>query len=89
MIDTEGSNPTGYGFPHNMRRSDAARYIRETYGIPCVATTLAKYACVGGGPTFRKAGRFPVYARDDLDAWANRRLSKFVRSSSELTARGA
>jgi hypothetical protein len=67
-----------------LRRADAARYIREAYGIPCVATTLAKYACVGGGPRFRKAGKFPIYARDDLDAWANHRLGKFVRSTSEL-----
>jgi hypothetical protein len=66
--------------PLNMRRAEAARYIRETYGIPCTPATLAKYACLNGGPIYRKAG---------LDAWANRRLSKLVRSTSELTARGA
>lgn len=75
--------------PLNMRRADAARYIRETYGIPCVATTLAKYACIGNGPVFRKAGKFPIYARADLDAWANRRLGKLVHSTSELVDRGA
>ena len=67
-----------------MRRADAARYIREAYGIPCVTTTLAKYACIGGGPAFRKAGKFPIYSRDDLDAWAEQRLGKLVRSTSEL-----
>ena len=60
------------------------RYIRETYGIPCSRATLAKYACSGGGPAFRKAGKFPIYSRDDLDAWAKRRLGKLVRSTSEL-----
>jgi hypothetical protein len=70
--------------PLNMRRADAARYIRETYGIPCVPTTLAKHAVVGGGPAFRKAGKFPIYSRDDLDAWANARLGKLVHSTSEL-----
>jgi hypothetical protein len=75
--------------PLNMRRAEAARYIRETYGIPCVTTTLAKYAWNGNGPAFRKAGKFPVYSREDLDAWANQRLGKLVRSTSELTARGA
>jgi hypothetical protein len=30
-------------FPTYMRRADAAHYMR-TYGIPCVASTLAKYA---------------------------------------------
>jgi len=70
-------------FP-NMRRADAARYIREAYGIPCAPTTLAKYAVLGGGPAFRKAGKFPIYSRDDLDAWAEKRLGKLVRSTSEL-----
>jgi hypothetical protein len=68
-----------------MRRADAARYIRETYGIPCVAPTLAKYACLGGGPSFRKAGKFPIYSRHDLDAWANARLSEPVQSTSALS----
>jgi hypothetical protein len=67
-----------------MRRAEAARYIRENHGIPCSPATLAKYACFGGGPPFRKAGKFPVYARADLDAWAKLRLGKLVRSTSEL-----
>ena len=70
-------------FPAYMRRADAASYIRN-YGIPCVASTLAKYACTGGGPPFRKAGRFPVYFKADLDAWARQRLGMLVRSTSEL-----
>jgi len=71
----------------NMRRAEAARYVRDTYGIPCVASTLAKYACMGGGPVFRKAGKFPIYSRDDLDAWARSRLSEPVHSTSALSAR--
>jgi hypothetical protein len=74
--------------PHFLRRADAARYIREAYGIPCVATTLAKYACTGGGPPFRKAGKFPIYSREDLDAWANQRLGKLMRSTSERKHHG-
>jgi hypothetical protein len=73
----------------NMRRADAARYIREAHGIPCAPATLAKYACTGGGPAFRKAGKFPIYSRGDLDAWAEHRLGKLVRSTSELIDRGA
>ena len=68
----------------NMRRVEAARYIRQIHGIPCSQATLAKYAWNGAGPTFRKAGKFPIYSRDDLDAWANQRLGKLVRSTSEL-----
>lgn len=74
----------------NMRRAEAARYLREVHGIPCAPATLAKYACLGGGPVFRRAsGKFPIYARADLDAWAKSRLSKPVRSTSELTKQGA
>jgi hypothetical protein len=71
----------------NMRRADAARYIRETYGIPCVATTLAKWAWSGGGPAFRKAGKFPIYSRNDLDAWASARLSEPMQSTSAVAVR--
>ena len=73
----------------NLRRADAARYLRETHGIPCAPATLAKYACLGGGPPFRKAGKFPIYSRDDLDAWAQQRLGKCVQSTSELVDCGA
>jgi hypothetical protein len=69
----------------NMRRAEAARYVRESHGIPCSPATLAKYACVGGGPAFRKAGKFPIYSRDELDAWANARLSEPVQSTSALS----
>jgi len=70
--------------PLNMRRAEAARYIRENHGIPCAPATLAKYACIGGGPPFRKAGKFPIYSRADLDAWARQRLGMLLRSTSEL-----
>jgi hypothetical protein len=83
MIEAQSYPSNDHSSPPYMRRADAARYIRETYGIPCVATTLAKYACIGNGPMFRKAGRFPIYSRDDLDAWARERLGKLVRSTSE------
>jgi hypothetical protein len=87
MIDTETSNSSGCRPSFNMRRAEAARYIREAYGIPCVPTTLAKYACIGNGPVFRKAGKFPLYSRDDLDAWARSRLSEPVQSTSALSVR--
>jgi hypothetical protein len=75
--------------PRYMQRADAARYLRETYGIRCVAQTLAKYACTGAGagPAFRKAGKFPIYSRDDLDAWASSRLSEPMQSTSAVAVR--
>jgi hypothetical protein len=69
-----------------VRRTAAAVYIQEKHGIPCAAKTLAKYAVIGGGPTFRKAGNVPLYELRDLDSWAESRLSKPVRSTAELKA---
>ncbi len=66
-----------------LRRSKAAVYLQERYGA-YTADTLAKLACVGGGPPFRKLGAFPIYTPDDLDQWALARMSKQVRSTSEL-----
>jgi hypothetical protein len=66
-----------------LRRTEAAAYIRNRYGFPCQPTWLAKLACVGGGPRFRKAGRIPVYAITDLTCWAEARMSRPVCSTSE------
>ena len=67
-----------------LRRLRAAEYITDTYGIPCSPNPLAKYACVGGGPPFRLAGRFPLYPVSGLDAWAQSKIGPLVRSTSEL-----
>lgn len=65
-----------------LRRTDAARYVREAWGIPCSAKWLAKLAVTGGGPIYRKAGRFPMYQADDLDSWAQSRIGEPMRSTS-------
>jgi hypothetical protein len=68
-----------------LRRRDAAEYLHTKYGFT-TERTLAKLAVTGGGPAFRKAGRLPVYAIPDLDAWATGKLSPLVRSTSEYEA---
>ena len=65
-----------------LRRDEAARYVREQWGQPCSTRWLAKLAVTGGGPIFRKAGRFPLYTTSDLDDWAGARLGKPQRSTS-------
>lgn len=57
-----------------LRRSSASRYLSAVWGIDRAPTTLAKLACVGGGPAYLKAGRAPLYRPEDLDAWARRLL---------------
>lgn len=65
-----------------FRRAEAAHYVRETWGMPCSSKWLAKLAVVGGGPIYRKAGRFPLYTAGDLDQWSESRLGTARRSTS-------
>jgi hypothetical protein len=65
-----------------LRRSAAADYVREVWGLPCSTKWLAKLAVVGGGPVYRKAGRFPIYTCEDLDVWAQARIGAPRRSTS-------
>ena len=67
---------------HYLRRAAAAKYVKEYWGLPCSAKWLAKLAVVGGGPTYRKAGRFPLYKAADLDQWVEQRIGPPRRSTS-------
>ncbi|MFO0911316.1 MAG: hypothetical protein U0795_00030 [Pirellulales bacterium] len=67
-----------------LRRVDASAYLLHEHGFQVAAATLAKYASVGGGPAFQKAGRQVYYAREDLDAWARERLGAKQRSTSDI-----
>lgn len=63
-----------------LTRGQAAEYCIKQ-GLPVSPKTLAKYACVGGGPKFRKFGTTRViYKIEDLDEWIERRLSKAFSS---------
>jgi hypothetical protein len=69
-----------------VRRKEAARYLADVWGIPTSPKTLAKLAVTGGGPSYRKAGRFPLYEIAALDEFARIKLSPLVSSTSELQA---
>lgn len=71
------------GRPRLLRRKPAAQYITDNY-FQSSPKTLAKLAVIGGGPPFRKAGRWPLYAEPDLDVWALGKIGPLVRSTSEL-----
>lgn len=66
-----------------LRRADVPAYLASKHGIDVAVSTLAKMATVGGGPSMQYAGRIPLYHVSDLDAWAEARLTKSVRSTSE------
>jgi hypothetical protein len=69
-----------------LRRAEAAEYVRSQWGLPCARQTLAKLAVTGGGPTFRKAGRYPLYMIDDLDSWAQAKIGRPQKSTSDVHA---
>jgi hypothetical protein len=73
--------------PALLRRNKAAAYVQDTYGLPCSPQWLAKLAVIGGGPTFCKASRFPLYDRADLDSWAKGRIGPRVKITAELSAK--
>lgn len=68
-----------------LRRREASGYLHDL-GIPIAPPTLAKLACIGGGPRFRKFGRTVLYDKADLDAWVEQRLTSARTSTSDLGA---
>ena len=56
MNNTDSAHGRGDRY---LRRTDAAAYVTDRYAFPCSRQWLAKLAVVGGGPVFRKAGRYP------------------------------
>jgi hypothetical protein len=66
-----------------LRRKEAAIYVLTHWGMPLSYRTLAKLAVTGGGPAYRKAGKFPLYEAHDLDEWVQGRLGPKVKSTTE------
>lgn len=65
----------------HIRQSFALIRPRRAQGS--LATTLAKYASVGGGPGYQKSRRTPLYPTVELDRWADERLGELRGSTSE------
>jgi hypothetical protein len=78
----QGMTPAPLSTKQFLRRADAAAYITTRFGFPCSRQWLAKLAVVGGGPFFRKAGKYPIYDLVDLDRWAQSRIGPLQRSTS-------
>ncbi|WP_294534313.1 hypothetical protein [uncultured Rhodoblastus sp.] len=72
-----------------LRRKQAGEYLKSKYGFGA-PRTLAKLATVGGGPEIFYAGpRTPLYTEEKLDNWANGKIGRPVRSTSERRAEAA
>ena len=70
-----------HDWPQRMRRRQASEYLAVEHGVTLSPATLATLAVTGGGPAFRKDGRFPVYDREHLDAYAAERLGPLRRTT--------
>jgi hypothetical protein len=68
-----------------VRRKAAGAYLKEKYGFGS-EKTLAKLACLGGGPAFRKAGPAVIYEPKHLDEWALAQIGELQRSTSDTEA---
>jgi hypothetical protein len=66
-----------------FRRSEASEYLNQVWGLRYKPSTLAKLACLGGGPAFESFGRWPLYTQAELDLWVEGRLSGKRTSTSD------
>jgi len=73
-----------FQLPRFLRRSDAAKYLRDRWGLPCATRTLAKIACISSdGPEMHYAGRIPLYTPESLDEYALKKIGPARRSTSD------
>jgi hypothetical protein len=70
--------------PKLVRRPAAAERLAEK-GLPTSRHMLAKLAVEGTGPPFHKWGRVVLYPINELDRWAEARLSA-LRTSTKGAA---
>ena len=59
---------TGY-----IRRDEAAKFLQRL-GLHCTSEDLSRFGIRGGGPSFTKFGRFPMYTEESLKSWAATKL---------------
>ena len=64
-------------------RREAPVYLLEQRGLRVTYNTLQKLACLGGGPEYQIFGNRAVYTEENLDRWAEAKLSRPRRSTSE------
>lgn len=73
-----------------LSRQEAAEYLLMQHGVRRSPATLAKLACIGGGPPFARFGHGkrakPLYSAADLDAWVAENMTATVRNTSEVPA---
>jgi hypothetical protein len=69
-------------YDRRLDRKQAAEFLTKR-GYRTAPATLAKLACLGGGPVFESFGRRPLYREDDLLTWAEAKTTGPRRSTSD------
>jgi hypothetical protein len=69
-------------YERRLGRKEAAQFLTDQ-GCKTAPATLAKLACIGGGPPFESFGRRPLYREADLRGWAQGRTTGPRRSTSD------
>ncbi|MGO4667703.1 helix-turn-helix transcriptional regulator [Bosea sp. 2RAB26] len=72
-----------------LDRREASRYLFDRYGIRRAPGTLAKLACIGGGPLYRHAGQLAIYDVPALDEYAAQLTTAPAPNSKAHAARRA
>lgn len=65
-----------------LTRQESASYLSQR-GLPVSKNTLQKFATTGGGPEYAIFGNRALYTPESLDQWAQARLTKSRKSTSE------
>jgi hypothetical protein len=76
-MEKTGSSAGG----HYLTNAEAAAVLKLS------PRTLEKLRVNGGGPRFRKFGSRVIYAREDLDAWANARICESTSDAQYASLR--
>jgi len=67
-----------------LDRREASAYLKEKRGLTVSAKSFSKWATCGGGPLYRIFCNKAVYLAEDLDAWADAKMSAPRRTTSEV-----
>lgn len=65
-----------------LRRDEACVYLSAMHGVVLAPASLARMACLGGGPVYAKFNRSPLYLKSDLDAWVLEKLGQPITNTS-------
>jgi hypothetical protein len=62
-------------------------YLQETHGVRFSVTSLARWASQGGGPVYRRVGRYTYYEPKDIDRWLRKKMTPPLRWTSDFPIR--